>query len=380
MNHVRNDAITDRTSERGAVLIQVALGLMAMMAFSTFVLDYGVYWTSRRQSQNAADAGAIAGAVALAYDDPTDATGAVAQSALSNALDNPVWGQSPSVIKASDIQTPATGYVCPTNGTSQCVRVDVYRTAARGNALPIFFGQLVSLTSQDVQASAVAQVGSANASTCLMPWAVLDVDTGGNPYSVAADYGTEVTLKVGAGANTGGWFQATGIGGTGASNYRSAIEGCVNEEYGIGDVIPPENGNMSGPTMQGVTYVMNEDPNAYWCGPATSCTPPTTGPGACGNSQGCVEGSICPGAGLAVCPNGLSPRIVAVPTISPSVYYGNGNLQIDNIFGFFLVGDAGNGNNSTVTGVLYDYAGTVDGNKGTVSLANTFLKSVYLVR
>ncbi len=222
MNDVRQT--NDRTNDRGAILIQVALGLIAMMAFSTFVLDYGVFWVSRRQAQNAADGGAIAGAVALAYDDPADSSGVVAQSALNSATDNVIWGQAPSVIKASDIDTPATGYVCPNDGSSQCVRVDVYRTLARGNALPIFFGQLVSLSSQDVQASAVAEVGYANASTCLMPWAVLDSDgkgpNGTNVYSVAADYGTDVTLKVGAGANTGGWFQATGIGGNpGASNW-----------------------------------------------------------------------------------------------------------------------------------------------------------------
>ena len=183
----------NNNNDRGAVLIHVAMGLIALMAFSTFVIDYGVYWESRRQTQNAADAGAMAGAVALAYDDPTDASGVVAQSALNNGLDNPVWGQSPSIVKATDIKTPATGYVCPTDGTATCVRVDAYRSVARGNALPIFFGQLVNLASQDVQASAVGQVGVANASVCLMPWAVLDVDPGGNPYSVAADYGTQVT-------------------------------------------------------------------------------------------------------------------------------------------------------------------------------------------
>ena len=209
-----------------------------------------------------------------------------------------------------------------------------------------------------------------------MPWAVLDVDTAGNPYSVAVDFGTDVTLKVGAGANTGGWFQATDIGGNGASGYRSAIEGCVNTEYGVGDVLPPKNGNMSGPTMQGVDSVVAEDPNAYWCGPATSCTPPAS----CTNSAGCIEDSICPAAGLATCPNGLSPRVVAVPTILPSVYNSNGNLQIDNIFGFFLIGDAGNGVNSTVTGILVDEAGTVDGGKGSVAAGDVFLKSVYLIR
>jgi hypothetical protein len=143
-----------------------------------------------------------------------------------------------------------------------------------------------------------------------MPWAVLDVDAAGHAYTVAADYGTDVTLKVGAGDNTGGWFQATGIGGKGASSYRSAIESCNGTEYGVGDVIPFENGNMSGPTKQGVDSVLAEDPGAYWCGPATSCTPPSS----CSNAMGCIEGSICTGTVTVACPTGLSPRIVAVPT------------------------------------------------------------------
>src|SRR5206468_4796273 len=57
--------------ERGAILIQVAISIMALTAFSAFVVDYGVLWVARGQAQNAADAGALAGAIALAYDDTT---------------------------------------------------------------------------------------------------------------------------------------------------------------------------------------------------------------------------------------------------------------------------------------------------------------------
>jgi hypothetical protein len=128
--------------------------------------------------------------------------------------------------------------------------------------------------------------------------------------------------------------------------------------------------------MQGVDSITAQDPNAYWCGPATSCTPPAS----CSNAMGCIEGSICNGTVTVACPTGLSPRIVAVPTINLAVYDANGNLQIDNIFGFFLVGDAGNGNNSTVTGILVNEAGLVDGGKGSISSNAVFLKSIYLVR
>jgi uncharacterized membrane protein len=40
-----------------------------LTALTAFVVDYGVLWVARRQAQNAADAGALAGATALAFDD-----------------------------------------------------------------------------------------------------------------------------------------------------------------------------------------------------------------------------------------------------------------------------------------------------------------------
>src|SRR5580765_8397486 len=97
--------------DRGAILVHVAIALLALVAFTTFVADYGVLWAARRQAQNAADAGAIARAIGLAFDtfaDLTD-TGPAKESAFLATQRNLVWGQSPSVIKATDI----TFAVCP---------------------------------------------------------------------------------------------------------------------------------------------------------------------------------------------------------------------------------------------------------------------------
>jgi hypothetical protein len=49
------------TNERGAVLLQVTVALLALLALSGFVFDYGVMWVSRGQAQTSADAGALAG-------------------------------------------------------------------------------------------------------------------------------------------------------------------------------------------------------------------------------------------------------------------------------------------------------------------------------
>ena len=81
-------------SEKGAVFVQVGISIFVMMAFNVFVLDYGMMWVGRRQAQNAADAGALAGATARAYDDfdsSPSSSGVAAQSAEQVVATNLVW-------------------------------------------------------------------------------------------------------------------------------------------------------------------------------------------------------------------------------------------------------------------------------------------------
>ena len=160
-------------NDRGAILVHVAMSLLALMAFSAFTIDYGVLWSSRGQAQNAADAGALAGAVALAFDDASDLTsaGPAQQNALVAAQTNLVWGEAPDVLVDTDITFPT----CPPDaGGGTCIRVDVHRTNARGNALPMFFGQLFGRPFQDMRATATAQVGGANAARCMLPFMLSD--------------------------------------------------------------------------------------------------------------------------------------------------------------------------------------------------------------
>lgn len=161
-----------RTDERGAVLVHVAIATIALLAMTAFTFDFGVKWVARGQAQNAADAGALAGAVALSFDDPDDLTdtGMAKQNALRYAQANFVIGESPNVNVTTDVTFPA----CPDGTTDLCVKVDVYRNQARGNPVPTFFARLVDVAEQGVRATATAQVRIGNASDCLKPWAVVD--------------------------------------------------------------------------------------------------------------------------------------------------------------------------------------------------------------
>lgn len=174
-------------NENGAVIIHVAIALVALLAFSAFVVDQGVMYVARRQAQNAADAGALAGAVSLVKDGgaPTDA----GQSALHWAGDNAILGAANSASN-SDITLSGPSGTCgtactvapipPCGDKPGCVRVDVFRNmpdrtnATRGSAIPTFFGHLIGVSQQGVRATATAWTATANSATCLKPWAVAD--------------------------------------------------------------------------------------------------------------------------------------------------------------------------------------------------------------
>src|SRR5687768_6016423 len=84
----------NRQSQRGAIIIHVAIALMALLVFTSFVMDYGVMWVSRRQAQNVVDSAALAGALASIYDGGSPLV--INQAAQHFASNNPIWGQGNS--------------------------------------------------------------------------------------------------------------------------------------------------------------------------------------------------------------------------------------------------------------------------------------------
>jgi Flp pilus assembly protein TadG len=411
---------TSRRSNRGAILVNVAIGLMVFIGVSAFVVDYGVMWVGRGQAQNAADAGALAGAIAMAFDPNgwTDRTptGPARASAHHMTQMHAVWGQPPNVNVNTDVfftGTPAN--LCPpdANGLTPCIRVDVYRNQARGNPLPALFGMAVGLVDQGVRATATARVAVANASDCLKPWAIPDkwvdnydtvtpidntwtsddtFETGnqqgqtwtpynppdvytppsangpGTGFTVANDLGLMVTLKAGGpqtSISPGVYFPVrlptyTGT-SQGGSDYSANISECNGVAIEIGTFLTSENGNMIGPTSQGVADLIAQDPSAQW-DPATKSV-----------INSCAQAS--PSCGS------HSPRVVAIPIFDTALYestkrQGLPQFQIVNILGFFL--DQMQGND--VRGYLTEMPGLSTGSSGTVAPSASFLTTIQLIR
>src|SRR5574339_173473 len=90
------------TDESGFSMVFVGLGCMAFVAASMLAIDVGMLMTARSQAQNAADAGALAGATSLAFDDYYDrsATGPAVTHAIAASVANKVIGADVSVTPA----------------------------------------------------------------------------------------------------------------------------------------------------------------------------------------------------------------------------------------------------------------------------------------
>src|SRR5437016_7446523 len=123
LRHVRHD-------ERGMSFVYVGMGFMAFLSATTLAIDVGMFMTARSQAQTSADAGALAGAVALYFNDFNDRSpsGPAVQSAINTSQSNAVISGIVSVTPA-DVTFPLDP-----NGQPNRVKVDVFRTADKGNA------------------------------------------------------------------------------------------------------------------------------------------------------------------------------------------------------------------------------------------------------
>jgi Flp pilus assembly protein TadG len=379
LNRMKND-------ERGFSLVFVALGFMGFLAASMLAIDVGMLMTARNQAQNSADAGALAGATALAfnsYDDRTDA-GPAKMNAMAAATGNKVMRYNVSV-KPSDVTFP----LGPT-GLNNRVQVNVFRTAARagangkdgdGGPVATLIAAIFKMDSADVSATATAEASPANAETCVKPFTIpdrwkemqdpggwdplvstFDLAAGGGKkgapagtddvyigpedkdnytgYNAERDKGLEIILKSDNATKVSPSIYNPYVipGSKGASDYRWNIGNCNTTMMHPGDLFQPEPGNMVGPTKQGMDDLIAKDPNAYW-----------------DTANKRVVSTMQP-----------SPRVVIIPLYDPMYYETgkqtgrNASLKVVNYLGFFVEEMQGN----QVRGRVTPIGGVIDKNAG----------------
>jgi hypothetical protein len=377
--------------ERGAMLVQVAISILMLFGCTVFVVDQGIVWVARGQAQNAADAGALAGAIARSFDEithPPVKDGKAWTSATKAALANEVWPvpSGPTAVVGDPI-FDWDGQPCPPGIGGRCARVDVFRDVAHKNPLPVIFGGLLKIANQSVRATATARTAMGTATNCLKPWGVADkwlerrdgktvrsaewtpsqkydrwteekntsvewdprdeytkptLTSPGTGFTPKSDLGLQLVLMPGTDGGPhedypSGWFVKLDLpcsqGGGGAC-YRENIPGCNGITYSIGDVLTVDNmpGNKVGPTDKGITDLYDLDPGAKWVkdSPGSSWVPGSPQPGKIAGSK-----------------FGTSPRITAVALMDIDAYLasnpnGKETVTIANIMGFFVEGTCSN--------------------------------------
>ena len=329
-------------------LVFVGMGFMGFMAATTLAIDVGMFMTARSQAQNSADAGALSGAIALVFNDWDDRSesGPAVQSSINTAVSNVVMGGDVSV-GPDDVTFPLGP-----GGLNNRVRVVVRRNTERENPIPTLIGPLFGVPTVDIMAVATAEASPANAATCAMPFTIpdrwIEKQTGdwdpedefnmyaknGDPlpsqdvyippgqegatgYQAERDKGLRLTLKANnEGKTAPSFYNPWRMGNSeGADDYRENIAGCNSYLVKMGELIEPENGNMVGPTNQGMEDLILKDPDAYW-----------------NEGCNCVKGSD----------YNVSPRTTIIPLYDP-VYYetgkqtgNNASLKVANLLGFFI--------------------------------------------
>ena len=384
-----------RRDERGMTMAFVAMGFMAFLSATTLAIDVGMFMSARSQAQTAADSGALSGAIALAFNDfdNRSASGPAVSAAISAAQSNVMIGTAPSVLP-SDVTFPNDP-----QGEPRWVKVSVFRSNGRSNAIPTIFGTLFGVPTVEINATATAEAARANAINCIKPFMIPDrwrettgtfdpmssqfemYDNQGNLLPVAsrdeyipanqpgytgwtaADKGTELILRAGNGNNIEptayqSWSMPGNNGLIGGEFYRHNISGC-NRTFVTLDLNNPlfllqEPGNMTGPTDQGIDELIALDPNAHW---DTSCD--------------CVRGSNAP----------ISPRVTPLPLYNPQQYVEgkangrNADFWLAHILGFFIDRRQGN----QVYGFITPISGVINPNAGPAP-AGAFPVAIRLVQ
>lgn len=363
-----------RRDESGMTYVFIGLSMMAFIGASMLAIDVGMLMTARSQAQNSADAGALAGAIALVNDNWDDRTpsGPAVTSAIRGATANSVMGSAVSVT-APDVEFPNDPA-----GEPNRVKVTVYRKASRGNPVSTLIAKYFGMATVDIVATATAEAADANAMTCVKPFTIPDkwtekqtppwdatdtydaYDNKGKPlanpdiyipadqpgytgYNQEANRGQALVIRAATGNNiTSSFYFSIDLSKppiTGGAEYDWNIANCNTTNYYWGDLLQQEPGAMAGPTISGADLLIAKDPGAYYDSVTKS-----------------VKGSA----------YGHSPRTFPIPLYDP-IYYDSGkrngrtaDLKTANWIGFFLESTQGNGLN----GRIIPIAGIRDRNGG----------------
>ena len=173
-NEVTQHLMKPLNNSRGAVAVMVAITMTVLLAMAAAALDIGHAMVARNELQNAADAGALAGARALGilYEGMTPAAMGSDQLSGGDAATSTTAVQTTAVLNAAagvnvtvnagdvhiGLWNPATRTLTPTVNQPRSVRVITRRDGTANGPISTFLARAVGMTSVSVSAAATAEL------------------------------------------------------------------------------------------------------------------------------------------------------------------------------------------------------------------------------
>ena len=279
-----------KQTEGGYVLVTVAATLIILVGFTALAIDSGVLYADRTQSQRAADAAALAGAVTFVVDTKSSQPATAEAHARAAALNNTVMGVPIASAEVDVCVGDASSGTCNPDPSLKRVKVTITRQEST------FFARIWGTSSVTTRVEATAEASSAPTSAmCLKPFfipntAFLPVPDPSNPPSQCTACGSgNVLVDVNTFSKTPfaqglidndtsfivkpqdphsalapSQFYLLDLpsnsGNTGKNGYKDNIETCLNTATVCRDSYNVITGNTVGPTRSGIQNLIGDPP------------------------------------------------------------------------------------------------------------------------
>lgn len=262
----RESMMRHPSRQRGAIMILIVAGMVAIIGIAGLALDGGHMMLSKSRLQNTVDAAALSAAKILdSTNDKVLATAAANATFTDNASD--VGNSEMSQAYSGGDLNVTVQYSATLNPFTPGTEPAAYvRVRAQDLTLSVWFSRVLGFTDKRVAASAVAGPSPTLGEACnVLPMMVCGDPTQPPPddFDPATDsywgytLGQPEVLKTSTSSGDfevgPGNFQLIRLdGSTGGADIRTAMAGADDMCLPPGDVIDTEPGNTVGPVVQGI--------------------------------------------------------------------------------------------------------------------------------
>ena len=245
---------TEYHKQTGASLVFAAVTMGILLLLTSLAINIGWLTYAKNAAQVAADAAALAAAVAIPHYNSTGGDISRAVEIVNSFNGDPNYNYVNSIVNSNPnlgaahltpIFHDGTSYAPAAPGTANGYEVRI-------NSFPVPFPFLAKFTGANASVSvrAAAAIGGPNCITPILPIALLDCQFGGtNACALGCGANGEAYFE-GPYNDTAAWFAPEGTYPINASFCKQIVNGTNTlSELCVGDIIDTGNGGMNGCTI-----------------------------------------------------------------------------------------------------------------------------------